>query len=107
MVSRQEGRHWSKTSTAHHERRDSMKRSYDPTLKATVTLDESGQIRGINHLDEYREMEHLRGREAAQTYVRDIAGRLNIAPEALRNLEQPVSYFDPLVQDIEYRFSEE
>jgi hypothetical protein len=29
---------------------------YDPTLKATVTLDEAGRLRAINHLDEYREM---------------------------------------------------
>jgi len=90
-----------------HERRIPMQRTYDSTLKATITVDESGQVRGINHLDEYREMAHLRGREAAQAYVRDMAGKLNIAPEALRNLEQPVSYFDPLAQDIEYRFSEE
>jgi len=84
-----------------------MRRTYDPTLKATVTLDEAGQVRGINHLDEFREMENVRGREAAQAYIRDIAGSFNIAPDALRNLEQPISYFDPLSQNIEYRFSEE
>lgn len=84
-----------------------MKRTYDSTLKATVTLDESGQVRGVNHLDEYREMENLRGREAAQAYIRESAGIFNIAPDALRNLEQPISYLDPLTQGIEYRFSEE
>ena len=84
-----------------------MRRTYDPTLKATVTLDDAGRVRGINHLDEYREMENLRGREAAQAYIRELAGTLNIAPDTLRNLEQPVSYFDPLTQDLEYRFSEE
>ena len=57
-----------------------MKQVYDPTLKANVTLDDAGHVRGINHLDEYREMEHLRGREAAVAYVRDIAGKLSIAP---------------------------
>lgn len=80
---------------------------YDPSLKATVTLDDTGQVRGINHLDEYREIEHHSGREAATAYVRDIAGKLNIAPEALRSLEQRVSYLDPQPQDVEYRFSEE
>ena len=33
-----------------------MRTIYDPSLAATVTLDESGEICGINHLDEYREM---------------------------------------------------
>ena len=84
-----------------------MRTTYDPGLKATVTLDDSGQLRGINHLDEYREIEHLRGRDAAAAYVRDIAGRLNIAPEALRRLDQVVSYLDPEEQEVEYRFSEE
>lgn len=84
-----------------------MRTIYDASLKATVTLDDAGQVRGINHLDEYREIEHLRGREAATAYVRDIAGKLNIMPEALRSLEQRVSYLDPHAQGVEYRFSEE
>jgi hypothetical protein len=84
-----------------------MRTIYDPSLKATVTLDDAGRVRGINHLDEYREIGDLRGREAATAYVRDIAGNLNIAPEALRSLEQHVSYLDPQPQEVEYRFSEE
>ena len=72
-----------------------MRTIYDPSLKATVTLDDSGQIRGINYSDKHRDIEHLRGREAATAYVRSIAGKLNIAPEALRRLDQPVSYLDP------------
>lgn len=84
-----------------------MRTIYDPSLKATVTLDDSGQIRGINYLGEAREIEHLRGREAAAAYVRSLAEKLDIAPEALRSLDQPVSYLDPQPQDVEYRFSEE
>jgi hypothetical protein len=84
-----------------------MRTTYDPGLKATVTLDDSGQLRSINHLDEYREIENLRGRDAAAAYVRDIAGQLSIAPAALRRLEQAVSYLDPQEQEVEYRFSEE
>ncbi|MDH4327636.1 MAG: hypothetical protein OEV77_03865 [Nitrospira sp.] len=84
-----------------------MQRTYDPTLKATVTLDDAGRVRGINHLDEYREMENLRGREAAHAYVRDIAGTFEITPEALRQIEQPVSFLDPQTKPVEYRFSEE
>lgn len=84
-----------------------MKTIYEPTLKATVTLDDTGHIRGINHLDEYREIERLRGREAAAAYVRDIAGKLNITREQLHSLEQAVSYLDPQEKGVEYRFSEE
>ncbi|MCX6877961.1 MAG: hypothetical protein NTW21_29720 [Verrucomicrobia bacterium] len=84
-----------------------MRRIYDPSLKATVTLDDSGELRGINHLDEYREIEHLRGRAAAAAYLRDIAGKLSIAPAAVRRLDQAVSYLDPQEQAVEYRFSEE
>ena len=84
-----------------------MRTHYDPGLKATVTWDDAGRVRGILHLDEYREMENLRGRAAAEAYVRGIAGNLDIPPEALRNLEQPVTYLDPCQQVMEYRFSEE
>ncbi len=63
--------------------------------------------RGIQHLDEYREMENLQGSGAAAAYVRDIARNLNLASEALRNLNQPLSYLDPREQEIEYRFSQE
>ena len=84
-----------------------MRTIYDPSLKATVTLDDSDQVRGIKHVDKYREVEHLHGREAATAYVRSIAEKLNIASDALRGLDQPVSYLDPQPQDVEYRFSEE
>lgn len=84
-----------------------MKTTYDPSIKATLTLDDAGRIRGINHLDEYREIERLRGREAAAAYVREMAGKLNIAREQLQSLEQSVSYLDPQEKGVEYRFSEE
>ena len=84
-----------------------MKRIYDASLKATVTLDDAGQVRGINHLDEYREIEQQQRRTAIIAYVRDIAEKLNIAPESLRSLDQPVSFVDPQEKDVEYHFSEE
>ncbi len=84
-----------------------MKRIYDATLKATVTLDDVGQIRGINHLDEYREIEQPQNRATIITYLRDIAGKLNITLESLRSLDQPVSFVDPQEKDVEYHFSEE
>ena len=84
-----------------------MKTIYDPTLKANVTLDDAGNVRGINHLDEYREIEHFHGREGAAAYLRDIAGKLSIARDALHSLDQPVTYDDPHEKEVEYRFSEE
>lgn len=84
-----------------------MKTAYDPSIKATVTLDDAGRIRGINHLDEYHEIEGLRGREAAAAYVRELAGKLTIAREQLQGLEQAVSYLDPQERRVEYRFNEQ
>ena len=84
-----------------------MRMLYDPDLKATVTYDDAGRVRGIKHLDEYPEMENLRGRGAAAAYVREIAGNLKVPRRAVRNLDQAVSYLDPRQQDMEYRFGEE
>src|SRR4051812_18328335 len=83
-----------------------MRTNYDPSLKANITLDDSGQIRGINHLDKYRDLEHLPHHEAATAYVRSIAEKLNVPTESLRGLDQPVSYTDPKRQPVEYRLSE-
>ena len=87
-----------------------MRTHYHPRLKGTVTVDDANRIRGISHLDEYREMKSSRGRsqrgrEAAAAYIRDIARELDIPPEALRNLEQPLSHNDPRQQAMEYWFS--
>ena len=79
---------------------------YDATLKANLDINEAGLVRGINYVDEYREMENLRGQDAAEAYVREIAGKLSIAPNMLMKLDQPVSYIDPREQGVEYRFSE-
>ncbi|MET1078128.1 MAG: hypothetical protein ABWY06_08915 [Pseudomonas sp.] len=84
-----------------------MRTVYDPTLKATLTLDDAGDIRAINHLDLYPEMENRRGREAASAYVREYADAFKIAPAALRALEQPVSYLYPQQQGVEYHYGEE
>lgn len=80
---------------------------YDKILKAKVTLTNSGELRAINYLDEFREIESRRGREAAAAYVREIAPNFSIAPEALHSLEQKVSYLEPLQRATEYRFREE
>ena len=84
-----------------------MQISYDTHLKANLTLDGNGAVRAINYVDQYQELEHLRGREAAAAFVRAIAPRLNLVPDMLRHLDQPVSYLDPQPAGLEYRFGEE
>src|SRR5262245_34752382 len=84
-----------------------MPTQYEPALMATVIRDDARRIRGINYLDEFREMENLRGRAAAAAYFRSIAEVLGIRSDALGNLEQPVSYLDPRQQGMEYQFSHE
>src|SRR3954470_18228619 len=84
-----------------------MRTDYDPGLKATVTWDDNGRVRAILYFDKFREMESLRGRAAAEAYIRDIAGNLNVAPDAVRRIDQPASYLEPREQGVEYRFSEE
>ncbi len=81
-----------------------MKREYDPTIKATLILDDSDRIRGINYLDEYREMENLRDKEASVAYIRSTADKLNIPPDTLHTLEQRVSYLEPKEKGVEYRY---
>jgi len=83
-----------------------MRTIHDPILKANLTIDESGHIRGINHLERYHDLEYGQGSDTPTTYVRSIGEKLKIAPEELNNLDQPVSYVDPQRQGVEYRFSE-
>jgi hypothetical protein len=83
-----------------------MPTNYDPSLNANLTVDDAGEIRGIKHLDKYRELEHLPAKDAAASYVRSIAEKLNLDSEALYNLDQPVSYLDPQQQSIEFRLAE-
>ena len=78
-----------------------MQTDYDPNLQATVTRDEHGRVRRILYFDKLKEMPNLRGRAAAEAYIRDT---FNVAPERLRST---VSFVDPRQQGIEYRFSEE
>ena len=73
-----------------------MRTDYDTGLKATVTWDDTGRIRGILYFDKFHAIEKLRGRAAAEAYIREIAKNLHLPPEAVRSIDQPVSYVDPL-----------
>jgi Abnormal spindle-like microcephaly-assoc'd, ASPM-SPD-2-Hydin/Fungal fucose-specific lectin len=83
-----------------------MRTIYDADLRATVTVDDADRIRALNH-EEYWPAGDLGGREAASAYFGDIASKLDISAAALSSLNEPVSFFDPRQQDVEYRFSEE
>lgn len=85
---------------------DVVRTIYGADLRATVTLDDADRIRALNH-EEYWPAGDAGGSEAASAYLEDIASKLDIAAEALSRLDEPVSYFDPRQQDVEYRFSEE
>ena len=84
-----------------------MKRAYDASLRATVTLDEDGKIRAITYVDRLPEARHSKGRRAAEEYFREIAEKLSIPTRHLRNLDQLVSFTEPRERGIEYQFSEE
>lgn len=84
-----------------------MKVTYDPTLKAQVTRDEEGQVRQINHFDEYWDSNEFTPKQGAGGYVKEMSRLLNIREKELAHLQQPVSYWEPREQDVEYRLSEE
>jgi hypothetical protein len=89
---------------------DVMRTIYDADLRATVTLDDNDRIRALNYEEYWPAGDpagDVGGGEAASAYFSDIASKLDIAAAALSSLNEPVSYFDPRQQDIEYRFSEE
>jgi hypothetical protein len=83
-----------------------MRTIYDADLRATVTVDDADRIRALNH-EEYWLAGDVGAGEAASAYLGDIASKLDISAAALNSLNEPVSYFDPRQQDVEYRFSEE
>ena len=84
-----------------------MPTEYDRDLQASVTRDDAGRIRGVFYFDKLHKMENVTGREAAEKYIRSIAAKLDLEPEALRSIDHEVSYDQPREQGIEYRFSEE
>ena len=82
---------------------------FDPALKAHLTLDDKGRVRGINHFDRYWESagESDTALEAAVGYVSAIASVLRLAGAQLGHLHEPVSYLLPREQGVEYRLAEQ
>lgn len=84
-----------------------MPEIYNARLKARLTLDEAGHVRGINHVDEFWPSDEKTARQAAITYMRQVADILALQPEQLEFAHQPVSFLDPNGRGTEYRLSEE
>ncbi|MFN0213780.1 MAG: hypothetical protein ACKVT2_05950, partial [Saprospiraceae bacterium] len=84
-----------------------MKRIYDANLKASVTVDDAGQVRGIKYHDKLHEIKHFKGGAAAEAYLHQIAENLKIAPESLRSLNHPLTFLNPEKKEVEYRLSEQ
>lgn len=84
-----------------------MRTVYDPDLKAHVSLDDNGQVRHIRHSQEYWESEESIPRLSANGYLNQMAPTLRISQEEFRNLNKPLSFFEPREQGVEYQLSEE
>lgn len=84
-----------------------MRTIYDHNLNANLILDDLDRVLSIDHREQYREMTDVRGREAAETYLRDVSRTLKLESSELNNLRQSVSYLNPREQGVEYQFSDE
>ena len=84
-----------------------MRTVYDSNLNANLIMDDSGRVLSIDHREQYHEMAGVRGREAAEKYLRDVSRTLKLESSELNNLRQVVSYLNPREQDVEYHFSDE
>lgn len=84
-----------------------MPETFDPTLKARLTLDDAGAVRGIVQLDELWQSDAKSARGAAIAYLAQVADTLEVAADQLAHAHQPVSYLDPQDRGTEYRLSAE
>ena len=85
-----------------------MKVKFDSRLKANLSVDENGVVRGINHcIAELYSTESDIPRLAALEYLRDMKKVIELTDEQIKNAHQWVSFFEPMKQGVEYRLSEE
>jgi hypothetical protein len=80
---------------------------YDAPLKARLTLDDGGRVRGINHVDEFWASAEPTARQAAIAYLRQVADTLAVPADQLQFAHQPVTFLEPTSRDTEYRLHEE
>lgn len=84
-----------------------MEEVFDSDLSARLTLDDDGRVRAINQVDELWRTEEANPRDTALSYLRHVAGRLDVPPERFDHAHQPVEFRDPREQETQYRLSEE
>lgn len=86
-----------------------MQTRFDEALRAQVTIDDQQRIRQINYFDQLweSESEPQTAREAAEAYVRSVAGVLNVPESRLSSLDESASYVAPQPEDVQYRVAEE
>lgn len=84
-----------------------MKTTYQPSLKAHVSVDNNEQVKHIRHSQEYWYSEEAAPRPIASEYLQQLSEVYKIPQTQLKNLHQQVSHFDPREQDVEYQFAEE
>src|ERR1700730_15160601 len=84
-----------------------MKTTYEPNLKAHISVDEKKKVRHIRHSQEYWESEENTPRLSAESYLNEWSEVLQIPKEQLKNLHKKVSFYDPKEQDVEYQLDQE
>jgi hypothetical protein len=84
-----------------------MKTTYNPNLKAHVSVDDENKVRHIRHSQEYWESEENIPRVSAEVYLNEWAETLQIPHSQLQNLSKKVSFYDPHEQGVEYQLNEE
>ncbi|MDQ3952049.1 MAG: hypothetical protein M3279_03640 [Actinomycetota bacterium] len=84
-----------------------MREIFDPQLKARLTLDDAGRVRGINQVDELWESDESSPMRAALAYLREVSEVFGLPVEQLEYAHQQVSYLEPAGRGTEFRLSEE
>jgi len=84
-----------------------MKTTYEPKLKAHVSVDDDGKVRNIRHNQEFWESAEDVPSASAESYLTQWADALQIPQEQLQNLGKQVVFDDPREQGVEYQQFEE
>jgi hypothetical protein len=83
-----------------------MPEIFDAELNAMLTVDEANRVRSINQVA-FRFSGAASARQSALTYLREVAGTLNVPLDQVEYAHQHVSDWNPLSRGTEFRLSEE
>lgn len=70
-------------------------------------MDENENVRGINHFQEHWKSNEQNPVDAAINYLQNVVKIFKVPEKTLKNIDQKVSFDDPLKQDVQYRLSKE